>query len=66
LGLLGGAIIGSQYSYDGDDYAYGAGYSVVPQDGGDNSVSYCQSTYKSYNPATGMYLGYDGLHHPCP
>jgi hypothetical protein len=23
-------------------------------------------TYKSYNPRTGTYLGYDGQQHPCP
>jgi hypothetical protein len=30
------------------------------------SVAYCESHFKSYNPATGTYLGYDGLHHSCP
>jgi hypothetical protein len=23
-------------------------------------------TYQSYDPASGTYLGYDGLRHPCP
>lgn len=31
-----------------------------------NSVAYCESRFKSYNPATGTYLGYDGLRHRCP
>nr|WP_272904170.1 BA14K family protein [Xanthobacter agilis] len=22
--------------------------------------------YRSYNPRTGTYTGYDGLQHPCP
>lgn len=31
-----------------------------------NTVSYCMSRFKSYDPASGTYLGYDGLRHPCP
>jgi hypothetical protein len=38
---------------------------VVP-DGGGDSVAYCAQRYKSYDPASGTYLGYDGLRHPCP
>ena len=58
LGLLGGAIIGSQYPY------YDSGYATYPQDGG--VVASCASRFKSYDPASGTYLGYDGLRHPCP
>jgi len=43
-----------------DEYA-GA---VVASDG--DSVAYCQQTYRSYDLASGTYLGYDGLRHPCP
>jgi BA14K-like protein len=60
LGLLGGAIIGSQYPY------YGSGYASYPQDGGGVSLASCASRFKSYNPASGTYLGYDGLRHTCP
>jgi BA14K-like protein len=28
--------------------------------------AWCESHYRSYNPATGMFLGYDGRYHPCP
>jgi hypothetical protein len=31
--------------------------------GGD--ASYCAQRYRSYDPASGTYLGYDGLRHPC-
>jgi hypothetical protein len=31
-----------------------------------DSTAYCQQTYRSYDPASGTYLGYDGLRHPCP
>lgn len=59
------------YDYD-PGYAYGPGYGygyavapapVVP---GGGSVAYCESRFRSYSPATGMYLGYDGEYHPCP
>ena len=40
-----------------------AGPQVV--NGGD-STAYCEQTYRSYDPASGTYLGYDGLRHPCP
>lgn len=32
----------------------------------DNNVSYCSQRYRSYNPNTGTYTGYDGYQHPCP
>jgi hypothetical protein len=31
-----------------------------------NAVAYCSQRFRSYDPATGTYLGYDGLRHPCP
>ena len=49
------------YSYY-DDYAYGDDYGAVSPDG-DSS---CQARFRSYDPSTGTYLGYDGLRHPCP
>jgi len=61
LGLLGGAIAGSAYA---EDNGYGVQYDAPPA-GGD-PTAYCLSRFKSYNPATGTYLGYDGLRHPCP
>jgi hypothetical protein len=29
-------------------------------------VAYCMQTYRSYDPQSGTYLGYDGLRYPCP
>ncbi|MBF9233123.1 BA14K family protein [Microvirga sp. BT350] len=29
-------------------------------------VNYCAQRFRSYDPASGTYLGYDGLRHPCP
>lgn len=77
-GVVGGAVAAATsplwapgyYSgyYDyypgyGPSYAYTAP-TVVVQNGG--SVAYCQQRFRSYNPSTGMYLGYDGRYHPCP
>ena len=62
--------------YYGDDYAYSDGYDagydtgypvdtgvVVSSAGAD--PSYCAQRYRSYDPASGTYLGFDGLRHPC-
>jgi BA14K-like protein len=66
---LGGAYYGPDYYDYGPDYAYSDyGYdndvAVVPETGVD--ANYCAQRYRSYDPASGTYLGYDGLRHPCP
>jgi hypothetical protein len=76
-GFLGGAIVGgalaAPYYYGGPYYygtpyypptAYDPGYYPAPGYGG--SAGYCASRYRSYDPATGTFLGYDGMRHPCP
>lgn len=63
-GVIGGALLASQAPYYGyTDYGYSAAY---PGYGSGGAQAYCQSRFKSYNPATGTYLGYDGLRHSCP
>ena len=66
--------------YDDGGYGpgYGGGYAVpanpvyegrsvaVDPNSAGGSVAYCESHFRSYNPATGMYLGFDGQYHPCP
>jgi hypothetical protein len=32
----------------------------------DDAVAYCMRRFRSYDPVSGTYLGYDGLRHPCP
>lgn len=32
----------------------------------DDIDAYCASRFRSYDPESGTYLGYDGLRHPCP
>jgi hypothetical protein len=29
-------------------------------------VAYCINRFKSYDPRSGTYLGYDGYRHACP
>jgi hypothetical protein len=77
--IIGGAAIASQsYGYYGgpgvyyapgyyDDQYYDAGpVAVAPAPDGDDAVAYCIQTYRSYDPASGTYLGNDGYRHPCP
>ncbi|MDX3972042.1 MAG: BA14K family protein [Bradyrhizobium sp.] len=68
-GLGSYAYYGSGYGYYDDPYYYGSYYDepsvAVVQDGGD-SAAYCAQRFKSYDPASGTYLGYDGRRHPCP
>lgn len=32
----------------------------------DDAISYCMSRFRSYDPYSRTYLGYDGYRHPCP
>jgi BA14K-like protein len=51
-------------------YGYGPGYRqgyvAGPAYGAGDDVAYCQQRFRSYDPASGTYLGYDGMRHPCP
>lgn len=58
-GLAAGALAAAPYYYNGG-YAYGAAPAY------DSSVAYCIRRFRSYDPASGTYLGYDGRRHPCP
>ena len=31
-----------------------------------DAVEYCMRRYRSYDPRSGTYVGYDGYRHPCP
>lgn len=73
-GLAAGAI-GSSYYYNdpyyyGDSYAYADDYAdqdqYVSVEGNGDDTGYCAQRFKSYDPASGTYLGYDGQRHPCP
>lgn len=34
--------------------------------GDQGALSECAARFRSYDPATGTFLGYDGQRHPCP
>ena len=65
-GAIVGGIIASQvgpgYPYY---YAYYPPYAYrAPVY--DGAVAYCMRRFRSYDPYTMTYLGYDGRRHPCP
>lgn len=79
LGLAAGALLGGAIAAGASPYYYGPGYYyggpayypapapvVVDPYGGGDAVAYCMQRFKSYDPASGTYLGYDGYRHPCP
>lgn len=51
-GLAAGAIVG--------------GAIANSQARANDAVAYCAQRYRSYDPASGTYLGYDGNRRPCP
>ena len=69
--ILGGAILGSAldsdyYGYDDYGYDYGPTYYYGGGGYGYGGSSYCASRFRTYDPVSGTYMGYDGLRHPCP
>jgi hypothetical protein len=75
--VIGGALASNAYYggpyYNNYDYGYndqpdyydqGPVVAVAPDDG--DSAGYCAQRFRSYDPGSGTYLGYDGLRHPCP
>jgi hypothetical protein len=73
IGLAAGALIGGAIAAGSSPYYYGPGYyggpayypAPAPVYGGD-AVAYCMQRYRSYDPASGTYLNYDGNRYPCP
>jgi hypothetical protein len=54
------------YNYDTYAYAPGPYVATAPAVVAGGDVAYCQARFRSYNPSTGTYLGFDGQYHPCP
>jgi hypothetical protein len=74
-GLAAGSALGYGYGgyYDPNYYDDGYASNDPGYDGHSDSVvssdadaAYCAQHYSSYDPASGTYLGNDGLVHPCP
>jgi len=69
-GLIAGAIIGGALADPYGPGYYGPGYGAPPPVAygpppGDD-IAYCMQRFRSYDPGSGTYLGYDGYRHPCP
>ncbi|WP_246682836.1 BA14K family protein [Methylobacterium sp. WL9] len=58
-GLAAGALIGGAIA------SQAAPAPVYGAPGGD-AVAYCQQRFRSYDPASGTYLGNEGARHACP
>jgi hypothetical protein len=63
-GLAAGALIGGAIA---SQQPYAAppppAYAVAPGNG--DWIAYCSQKYRSFDPASGTYLGYDGQRHLC-
>jgi hypothetical protein len=56
--LIGGAIASQQAAPPPPPYA------AAPV-GDESWMAYCSQRYRSFDPASGTYLGYDGRRHMC-
>jgi len=68
-GIIAGGIIASQrpyYSYDYGYYHYPPYGYYGPYPTREGAIAYCMQRFRSYDPYTMTYLGYDGFRHPCP
>lgn len=73
-GILGGMILGGIIASQRPGYYYGyppnpyyAPYPYYRQPPmGDPAIAYCLSRFRSYDPYSMTYLGFDGFRHPCP
>ncbi|HTS41243.1 MAG TPA: BA14K family protein [Xanthobacteraceae bacterium] len=69
-GIIAGGIIASQRPYY--SYEYGSYYYPYyppyygPYPTRDAAIAYCMRRFRSYDPYSMTYLGYDGFRHPCP
>jgi hypothetical protein len=67
-----GPYYGGPYAYYPGPYypgPYGAApppAPAAPAYSSAGSEDYCAQRFRSYDPSTGTYLGYDGQRHPCP
>lgn len=72
-GILGGMLLGGfiasqrPYYYGGyEPYPYYQSYYPAYRAYPGDPVAYCMRRFRSYDPYSMTYLGYDGFRHPCP
>lgn len=63
--VIGGIIASQAYPYPSYYQPYSA-YRVYPSYSYDDAIAYCIRQYRSYDPYSRTYLGYDGFRHSCP
>ncbi len=63
-----GPTFGGPYAYSEPDYGYDRSPAIDrgPAFTYNDAESWCASHFRSYNPATHTYFGYDGAYHSCP
>ena len=68
--LIGGALAARPYYAPYPAYTYQEPVYEEPAytegAGSGDDDAYCAQRFRSYDPASGTYLGYDGLRHHCP
>jgi hypothetical protein len=69
-----------QFAWEGNNAAYGGqyragqyynyspnlGFGAPAQPIAQNNIADCQARFRSFDPASGTYLGFDGARHSCP
>lgn len=66
IGFATGAIVGGALAQPRYYPAYGPGYYYSGVAAWSPAwYSYCSNRYRSFNPHTGMFVGYDGRYHFC-
>lgn len=61
-----GSVSGETFGAGGrrDYYNYAPGVAVAGAPG--SAIAMCETRFRSFDPATGTYMGFDGIRHPCP
>jgi BA14K-like protein len=57
---------GGTYAYDEPYDGYDGGYDDGAYAYSGGGVARCEATFRSFDPATGTYMGYDGVRRACP
>ena len=59
-------VSGETYGFGGQRDYYNAAPGVEIADADRDAIAMCEARFQSFDPATGTYMGFDGIRHPCP